>query len=127
MKPLTPRIRMRFIKAGCGSFLGLDLEEAQDFTIAAHREPFVALPIGPGLAMRGFSILDAGAKDFHLVRESAGVGRRDGTHQVVDLEGAFRPVDAAVLGPAPADVAASRQVLLLQACRSSEKMRKAAF
>src|SRR2546428_7440506 len=126
MKPLTPRIRMRFMKAGCGSFLGLDLEEAQDFTIAAHREPFVALPIGPGPAMRCFSVLDAGAKDFHPVGECAGVGRRDGAHQVVDLERASRPVDAAVLGPASAEVAAFRQVLLLQARRSSEQMRKAA-
>src|ERR1700694_658670 len=127
MKPLTPRIRMRFIKAGSFSFFGLDLEEAHDLTIAAHREPFVALPVGPGFAMRGLSILDAGAKDFHLVRESAGVGRRDGAHQVVDLERSFRPVDAPVLGLASAEIAAARKVLGTQYGRAGKKPGKTAY
>src|SRR5438046_3430321 len=120
MKPLRR-------ESGSFSFFELDLQEAQDFTIAAQREPFVAFAVRPGFAMRSLSILQAGSKNFHRPAEGARVRWSDGAHQVVDLERAFRPVDAAVLGPASAAVAGFGQVLLLQARRSSEKTRQAAF
>ena len=44
-------------------------------------------------------------------REGARVGRRDGADQVVDARRGLRPVDAAVLRRAAAEVAAAREVL----------------
>src|SRR4051812_47014387 len=46
MKPLTPIIRMRLVIV-LRSFV-LDLDEAQDFTIAASGEPFRAFPVRAG-------------------------------------------------------------------------------
>src|SRR2546429_6074451 len=50
-----------------------------------------------------------------LFRSRARKGRRHGAHQVVDLLRALRPVDATVIRPAPAIVAAARQVVGLEA------------
>ena len=58
---------------------------------------------------------DARAQDAHRrsaeVGEGAGIRRRDGAHQVVDCAGGPRPVDAAVLGLAAAEIAALREIL----------------
>src|SRR5882672_5882594 len=103
MKPLTPRIRMRFIRAESSSFTFLDFEEAQDFTIAAAGEPFAVFLVGAkGAGTRFFLVFQFCPVYFHGTGKSTGKGRRDGAHQVVDLPGALRPVDAAVLGPAAA-------------------------
>src|SRR5712664_2041761 len=111
MKPLTPRIRIRFME-GSGFFY---FEEAQDFTIAAGGEPFAAVPVG---AERFFGIRfvrQRGAENAHFFSKGPWKGRRHGAHQVVDLGGALRPVDAAVLRRAPAAVAAFGKVVGFQA------------
>src|SRR5258706_4387488 len=119
MKPLTPRIRTRFIKAGLFSFAFLDFEEAQDFTIAAAREPFAAFLVGA--FFQGFpSRFDARLVNLHAVGEGAGKGRRDRAHQVVDFLRALRPVDTPVLGAPPAVVAAGGKILGFEAWLSRQ-------
>src|SRR6266446_4011819 len=106
MKPLTPRMRMRFITAGFFSFLfwDFDFEEAQDFTIPAGGEPFAAFPIRASVVFGRNPFFFSRTKNLQFspfeVGERPGKGRRNRAHEVVDLGGAPRPVDAAVLGRA---------------------------
>src|SRR5262249_17825369 len=121
MKPLTPRIRIRFMTTECASCL-LYFEEAQDFTIAAGREPLSALPIGTELLQRMSLIGERRLENPQAVGERPGKGRRDRPHQVVDLARALRPVDAPVLGLAPAVVAAGGEILRRQLCFSRDEI-----
>src|SRR6267378_3609160 len=107
MKPLTPRMRMRFIEAGF-SFSFLDFEKAQDFTIAAHGEPFAVLAVGSRGPAGRAALRQLRAMHLEALAERSRVRRRHGAHQVVDLARAPRPVDAPILGPAAAEVAAFR-------------------
>src|SRR5436190_23607600 len=108
MKPLTPRIRIRFIEAEFVSLFFLNFDEAQDFTIAAHGEPLAIVLVGTGRPAARAELSHLRAVHPQPVAESPGEGRRDGWHQVVYLLGALRPVDAAVLGMPAAKVAAAR-------------------
>src|SRR5258705_2920096 len=124
MKPLTPRMRIRFIAAGFFSFLpcDFDLEEAQDFTIPAGGEPFAVCAIGTEMVFGKNSFFFPRAENAHCFpfefRESARKGRCHGAHEVVDLRGGLGPVDAAVLRPAAPEVAALGQVVWFQLCFS---------
>src|SRR5438477_10815663 len=104
MKPLTPRIRIRFIEAEFVSLFFLDVEKAQDFTIAAHGEPLAIVLVGTGRPASRAKLSHLRAVHPQPIAESPGEGRGDGAHQVVDLLGALRPVDAAVLGTPAAKV-----------------------
>src|SRR4051812_32533691 len=78
MKPFTPRMSTRFI-------FFLDFEEAQDFTIAAHREPCAALAVwAQGLSWIRL-VGDRGAMDLQSIAEGTWKRRRHRAHQVVDL------------------------------------------
>src|SRR5258706_875667 len=124
MKPLTPRIRIRFMMAGFFSFLPCDfeLEEAQDFTIPAGAEPFAAFTVGALAVFWRDPFFFPGTENLYcsplIFGESAREGRRHRAHEVVDLGGALRPFDAAVLGPAAPEVAAFGQVVGFQLCFS---------
>src|SRR5438105_8607969 len=105
MKPFTPRIRTRFIKAGCASFSFFDFDEAQDFTIAAEREPFARLLKGTRPAVGRRAIGHLRAMNQQAVAEGAGIRRGHRAHEVVDLARALAPIDAPVFRSPAAVVA----------------------
>jgi len=61
-----------------------------------------------------------------VIGEGAGIRRRHRAHQVVDLGGAPSPVDAAVLRPARAVIAAAREVLQPEDGAAVDEARQAA-
>ena len=69
-----------------------------------------SVPGSRGILARGLRPTRSAARErfARLGREGAGVGRRDGPDEVVHLPGALVPVDAPVLRPASAEVAALR-------------------
>src|SRR5436190_12346325 len=127
MKPFTPRIRIRFITAGFVSFSFPDFEEAQDFTIAAEREPLALVLIRSQRAWRGRALLEAGLVDEETLAERAREGGRPGAHEVMDLLPALRPVDAPFLGPAPAVVATAREIVRQEGHLARHEPRQAAL
>src|SRR5947207_13775933 len=127
MKPLTPRMRMRFIEAEFVSLFFLDFDEAQDFTIAADGEPLAIVLVGTGRPAARAELSHLRAVHPEAVAESPGEGRRHGAHEVMDLLGALRPVDAAVLGTSAAKVAAAREIVRLELHSALHERRKAAL
>src|SRR5436189_135762 len=80
MKPLTPRMRMRFIEAEFVSLFFLDFDEAQDFTIAADGEPLAIVLVGTGRPAARAELSHLRAVHPQPVAESPGEGRRHGAH-----------------------------------------------
>src|SRR3954463_10288860 len=118
MKPFTPRIRMRFMTAGSACSCFFDLEEAQDFTIAALREPLTLGFERTSLAGAAQGRFHAGTENLHAVGKGARIGRGHRAHEVMDLLRALRPVDLPIPRLSPAEVAAFRKILRRQ-CRFS--------
>ena len=99
-----------------GDAVAFKVDQTQGAAIGAVRKQSVALALQlclralrtGGLGNLGSQQPRAQTREF---KPGARVGRRNGTHQIVDLAGRLGPVDTAVLGFATTEIAAERQIL----------------